>query len=97
MFAGSIPALITPFSNGSFDEAVFREFVDWQIADGSHGLCPCGTTGESATMSIDEHNQVVAVTIEQAKNLTAALLKGDADAPGIIRQAVKAMMDTVKG
>jgi 4-hydroxy-tetrahydrodipicolinate synthase len=67
MFAGSIPALITPFSNGSFDEAVFRDFLDWQIDEGSHGLCPCGTTGESATMSIDEHNHVVAVTIDQAK------------------------------
>jgi 4-hydroxy-tetrahydrodipicolinate synthase len=67
MFAGSIPALITPFSNGSFDEAVFRDFLDWQITEGSHGLCPCGTTGESATMSIDEHNHVVAVTIDQAK------------------------------
>jgi 4-hydroxy-tetrahydrodipicolinate synthase len=67
MFAGSIPALITPFSGGAFDEAVFRDFLDWQIAEGSHGLCPCGTTGESATMSIDEHNHVVAVTIEQAK------------------------------
>jgi 4-hydroxy-tetrahydrodipicolinate synthase len=66
MFAGSIPALITPFSNGRFDEAVFREFVDWQIAEGSHALCPCGTTGESATMTIDEHNHVVAVTIDQA-------------------------------
>lgn len=67
MFAGSIPALITPFSNGSFDEPVFREFLDWQIAEGSHALCPCGTTGESATMSIDEHNHVVAVTIGQAR------------------------------
>jgi 4-hydroxy-tetrahydrodipicolinate synthase len=67
MFAGSIPALITPFSNGRFDEAIFRDFLDWQIAEGSHALCPCGTTGESATMSIDEHNHVVAVTVDQAK------------------------------
>src|SRR5262245_19718434 len=67
MFAGSIPALITPFSNGTFDEAAFRDSVDWQISEGSHALCPCGTTGESATMTIDEHNHVVAVTIDQAK------------------------------
>jgi 4-hydroxy-tetrahydrodipicolinate synthase len=81
MFAGSIPALITPFSNGRFDEAVFRDFLDWQIAEGSHGLCPCGTTGESATMSIDEHNQVVAVTIEQAKGRVPVIARTAAYAP----------------
>ncbi len=66
MFSGSIPALVTPFRNGAFDEATFRSFVDWQIAEGSSGLVPCGTTGESATMSIAEHDRVVAVCIEQA-------------------------------
>jgi 4-hydroxy-tetrahydrodipicolinate synthase len=66
MFSGSIPALVTPFRNGGFDEAAFRSFVDWQIAEGSTGLVPCGTTGESATMSIEEHNHVVAVCVEQA-------------------------------
>ena len=66
MFSGSIPALVTPFRDGRFDEALFRDFVDWQIAEGSSGLVPCGTTGESATMSIVEHDRVVAVCIEQA-------------------------------
>ena len=66
MFSGSIPALVTPFRNGAFDEAAFRAFVDWQIAEGSTGLVPCGTTGESATMSIGEHNHVVSVCVEQA-------------------------------
>ena len=66
MFSGSIPALVTPFRDGAFDEATFRSFVDWQIAEGSTGLVPCGTTGESATMSIAEHDRVVAVCIEQA-------------------------------
>jgi 4-hydroxy-tetrahydrodipicolinate synthase len=66
MFSGSIPALVTPFRDGAFDEAAFRSFVDWQIAAGSKGLVPCGTTGESATMSIAEHDRVVAVCIEQA-------------------------------
>ena len=65
MFSGSIPALVTPFSNGRFDEACFRKLVDWQIAEGSSALVPCGTTGESATMSIEEHNHVVAVCVEQ--------------------------------
>ena len=66
MFSGSIPALVTPFRDGAFDEKLFRAFVDWQISEGSSGLVPCGTTGESATMSIDEHNHVVRVCIEQA-------------------------------
>jgi 4-hydroxy-tetrahydrodipicolinate synthase len=66
MFSGSIPALVTPFRDGGFDEAAFRAFVDWQIAEGSTGLVPCGTTGESATMSIAEHDRVVAVCVEQS-------------------------------
>jgi len=66
MFSGSIPALVTPFRDGRFDEQAFRSFVDWQIAEGSTGLVPCGTTGESATMSIAEHDRVVAVCVEQA-------------------------------
>ena len=66
MFGGSIPALVTPFRGGAFDEPLFREFVDWQIEEGSSALVPCGTTGESATMSIDEHNHVVKVCVEQA-------------------------------
>lgn len=66
MFSGSIPALVTPFRDGRFDEACFRRLVDWQIEAGSRALVPCGTTGESATMSIDEHNHVVAVCIDQA-------------------------------
>lgn len=66
MFSGSIPALVTPFRNGALDEAAFRRLVDWQIEQGSSALVPCGTTGESATMSIEEHNHVVAVCIDQA-------------------------------
>ena len=66
MFSGSIPALATPFRDGRFAEDVFRSFVDWQIEEGSSGLVPCGTTGEAATMSIEEHNHVVAVCVDQA-------------------------------
>lgn len=66
MFSGSIPALVTPFRDGSLDEQAFRAFVDWQIEQGSAGLVPCGTTGESATMTIEEHNRVVALCVEQA-------------------------------
>lgn len=66
MFSGSIPALVTTFRDGSLDEQAFRSFVDWQIAEGSSALVPCGTTGESATMTIEEHNRVVALCVEQA-------------------------------
>jgi 4-hydroxy-tetrahydrodipicolinate synthase len=59
-------ALITPFnSNGSIDEAALRELVDWQIAEGINFLVPCGSTGEAATMSLDEHRRVVEITVEQ--------------------------------
>jgi 4-hydroxy-tetrahydrodipicolinate synthase len=65
-FRGSFTALVTPFSNGSLDEKAFRSLVDWQIAEGTHGLVPVGTTGESPTLSHDEHKQVVEWCIEQA-------------------------------
>ena len=63
---GSIPALVTPFRDEAFAEADFRAFVDWQIAEGSTGLVPCGTTGESATTSIQEHRHIISVCVEQA-------------------------------
>ncbi|MFC3713689.1 4-hydroxy-tetrahydrodipicolinate synthase [Sphingoaurantiacus capsulatus] len=67
MFEGSIPALVTPFRDGNVDEAAFSAFVEWQIAEGSHGLVPCGTTGESATLSRAEHHRVVALCVEVAR------------------------------
>ena len=66
MFKGSLPALITPFKNGAVDTKAFQEFVEWQIAEGSHGLVPCGTTGESPTLSHEEHKLVVELCIEAA-------------------------------
>lgn len=66
MFSGSIPALVTPFRDGAFDEPAFRKLVDWQIENGSSGLVPCGTTGENSTLSNEEHHRVIAVCIEQA-------------------------------
>jgi 4-hydroxy-tetrahydrodipicolinate synthase len=67
MFFGSIPALVTPFSGGRVAEDTFREFVHWQISEGSNGLVPCGTTGEVATLDDDEHRQVIAAAVEAAK------------------------------
>ncbi len=66
MFKGSLPALITPMSNGAVDEKGFQEFVDWQIQQGSHGVVPCGTTGESPTLSHAEHMRVTELCIEVA-------------------------------
>jgi 4-hydroxy-tetrahydrodipicolinate synthase len=65
MFSGSIPALVTPFRDGAIDEAAFRRLVDWQIEQGSSALVPCGTTGESATLSYDEHYRVISLCVEQ--------------------------------
>ncbi|RED12047.1 4-hydroxy-tetrahydrodipicolinate synthase [Pontivivens insulae] len=65
MFKGSIPALITPFSGGEVDEKKLRELVDWQIAEGSHGLLAVGTGGESPTLSAEEHMRVVQIVVEQ--------------------------------
>jgi 4-hydroxy-tetrahydrodipicolinate synthase len=64
---GSNPALITPFKNGSVDEVAYRRLISWQIAEGSHGLVPAGTTGESATLSHEEHNRVVEICVDEAK------------------------------
>jgi len=66
MFRGSIPALVTPFRDEAFDEGAYRSFVEWQIGEGSHGLVPCGTTGESATLTAAEHRHVVGVCVEVA-------------------------------
>jgi 4-hydroxy-tetrahydrodipicolinate synthase len=67
MFRGSIPALVTPFRDEALDEAAFRDLVEWQIAEGSHGLVPVGTTGESATLTVEEHRRVVAACVHQAR------------------------------
>lgn len=67
MFKGSMPALITPFdTNGALDEKAFRALVEWQIGEGSHGLVPVGTTGESPTLSHDEHKRVVEICVAVA-------------------------------
>jgi 4-hydroxy-tetrahydrodipicolinate synthase len=67
MFKGSLVALITPFRDGKVDEKAFQSFVEWQITEGTHGVVPCGTTGESPTLSHAEHKRVVELCIEVAK------------------------------
>lgn len=67
MFFGSIPALVTPFAAGRVNEAAFRDLVEWQIDEGSNALVPCGTTGEGATLSDEEHRRVIEITVEVAR------------------------------
>jgi 4-hydroxy-tetrahydrodipicolinate synthase len=67
MFFGSIPALITPFSSGRVAEDTFAELVDWQIGEGSNALVPCGTTGEAATLTTQEHRRVIEIAVETAR------------------------------
>jgi 4-hydroxy-tetrahydrodipicolinate synthase len=67
MFHGSLVAIVTPFKKGKVDEKALGDLIDWQIAQGTHGIVPCGTTGESATLTHEEHERVVAFTIEAAK------------------------------
>ncbi|MGE4529688.1 MAG: 4-hydroxy-tetrahydrodipicolinate synthase [Rhodospirillaceae bacterium] len=66
MFKGSMTALVTPFRDGKVDEKAFADLVDWQIKEGTHALVPCGTTGESPTLSHAEHDRVIEICIEVA-------------------------------
>ena len=76
MFTGSLVALITPFKNGSVDEKGFEKFVAWQIKEGTDGLVPCGTTGESPTLSIEEHKRVIDICIAAAKGTGVPVIAG---------------------
>src|SRR3954470_3570031 len=66
MYRGSLPALVTPFRDEAFDEGAYRTFVEWQIAEGSHGLVPAGTTGESATLTQAEHRRAIEICVGAA-------------------------------
>jgi 4-hydroxy-tetrahydrodipicolinate synthase len=94
MLRGSITALVTPFAkSGGFDEKAFRSLVDWQIAEGSNGLVPVGTTGESPTVSHDEHRQVVKVCVEVANGrvpvIAGAGSNNTEEAVGLVQYAEK--------
>ena len=67
MFTGSLVAIVTPFKNGRVDERSLGDLIEWQIANGTDGIVPCGTTGESATLSHEEHERVIAFTVEVVK------------------------------
>lgn len=72
-FSGALTALVTPFRDGRVDEEAYRELIEWQIQSGIDGLVPCGTTGESATMSHAEHKQVIAICVDQTKGRVPVL------------------------
>ncbi|PPD30727.1 MAG: 4-hydroxy-tetrahydrodipicolinate synthase [Hyphomicrobium sp.] len=99
MFKGSYTALITPFKNGVLDEEALRRIVTWQIAEGTHGLVPVGTTGESPTLSHDEHKRVVELCIETAKGrvpvIAGAGSNSTAEAIDLARHAKNAGADAV--
>ena len=67
MFSGSWVAIVTPFKNGKLDERAFGDLIEWQIKNGTNGIVPCGTTGESATLTHEEHHRVVKLSVEVAK------------------------------
>src|SRR5262245_40401643 len=98
-FKGSFTALVTPFANGSLDEKAFRGLVDWQITEGTNGLVPVGTTGESPTLSHEEHKEVVEWCVGQARGrvpvIAGAGSNSTAEAVELARHAEKAGADAV--
>src|SRR6202040_229016 len=98
-FRGSFTALVTPFKNGSLDEAAFRSLVNWQITEGTNGLVPVGTTGESPTLSHDEHKQVVEWCVETVNGrvpvIAGAGSNSTKEAIDLSRHAEKAGADAV--
>jgi len=90
MFRGSIPALVTPFRDEAFAEGEFRAFVEWQIAEGSHGLVPCGTTGESATLTPEEQARVIRVCVEQAAARVPIIAGCGSNSTAIVKRHMKA-------
>jgi 4-hydroxy-tetrahydrodipicolinate synthase len=96
---GSITALVTPFKDGAVDEVALRGFVGWQIENGIHGLVPVGTTGESPTLSHDEHNRVIEICVEEARGrvpvIAGAGSNSTAEAVAFARHAEKVGADAV--
>lgn len=98
-FHGSIVALVTPFKGQGLDEAAYTKLVEWQIKEGTHGIVPCGTTGESPTLSMEEHNRVVELCIEAANKKVSVIAgagsNSTAEAIAYTKHAAKAGADAV--
>ncbi len=99
MFEGSFTALITPFENGHMDDSAYQRFIQWQIDQGTHGVVPCGTTGESTTLSHEEHMRATELCIEVAKGkvpvVAGAGSNSTAEAIRLTRHAKEAGADAV--
>lgn len=97
LFTGSMVALVTPFKNGKIDEVAFRKLIERQIEQGTEVIIPCGTTGESATLSFKEHVQVIEITVDQTKKRVKVLAGAGANATHeaihLHREAMKAGAD----
>lgn len=99
LLQGAFSALVTPFKNGSVDEEAYRELIEWQIEQGINGVVPCGTTGESATLSHEEHEKVIKVCIDQVKGrvpvIAGAGSNNTREAVGLARFAKQAGADAI--
>lgn len=97
MFEGAMVAIVTPFSGGSVDEEAFRRLIEFQIENGTRGIIPCGTTGESATLSFSEHERVVEICVEQARKRVPVIAgtgsNNTEEAIRLTRHALKAGAD----
>ena len=98
-FHGSMPALVTPFKDGKIDEPAYRALIDWQINSGSHGLVPVGTTGESPTLTHDEHRGAIDICIDEARGrvpvIAGAGSNNTAEAIELARHAERSGADAV--
>ncbi|MEJ5300326.1 MAG: 4-hydroxy-tetrahydrodipicolinate synthase [Thermodesulforhabdaceae bacterium] len=99
MFKGAFVAIVTPFNDGRVDEETLRQLIEFQIAEGTNGIVPCGTTGESATLSFEEHERVVEITVEQVNKRVPVIAgtgsNNTAEAIRLTRHAYKAGADAV--
>jgi 4-hydroxy-tetrahydrodipicolinate synthase len=93
MFFGSIPALVTPFSANCVDEDSLRGLVEWQVSEGSNGLVPCGTTGESATMSHAEQRRVIEITVEVAAGRVPVIAGCGSNSVAVALEHIRAAKD----
>jgi len=97
MFKGSLVAIVTPFKNNNIDEAKLKELIEFQIKNGTNGIVPCGTTGESPTLSVQEHERVIEITIQTVKGRVPVIAgtgaNSTAEAVVLTKHAAKAGAD----
>ena len=100
MFKGAIVAIVTPFKEGRVDEEALRALIEWQVINGTDGIVPCGTTGESATLSHEEHDRVIEITIDAVRKRVPVIAgtgsNSTAEAIRLTRHAYDAGADGVR-